>query len=184
MREDKKQNEQWYAIYTKARAEKKVSKQLEDIRVTYYLPLQKVLRQWSDRKKWVEVPLFSSYIFVRFKPNDIRTYDTIRSVYGVSRFISFEGTPVTVPPYQIEVIRRFLKERDIPDQKALDHLTPGEPVAVQKGILTGLEGNIVEWKGKHKVLVNLESVAQKVLVTVPKSYLMPLDRIRQNKVIT
>ena len=60
----------WYALYVKSRAEKKVAADLSANSIEYYLPLQKVLKQWSDRKKWVEEPLFRSYVFVRIISDD------------------------------------------------------------------------------------------------------------------
>ncbi|MBC8342565.1 MAG: UpxY family transcription antiterminator, partial [Bacteroidetes bacterium] len=67
----------WYAAYTKSRNEKKVSERLSEQAVEHYLPLHKILKQWSDRKKWVEEPVFKSYIFIKIGLDDY--YDVLNT---------------------------------------------------------------------------------------------------------
>ena len=78
----------WYAIYTHSRAEKRVSDRLTEAGIETFLPLQKTLRQWSDRKKLVEKPLISSYVFVKVVP---REFFTVRKTDGVVKFIMLAG---------------------------------------------------------------------------------------------
>ena len=59
-----KNKKNWWALYTKPRHEKKAKLEIEKKGITVYLPLNRVLRQWSDRKKWIEEPLFPGYIFI------------------------------------------------------------------------------------------------------------------------
>ena len=92
----------WYAIYTHSRAEKRVSDRLKENGIETFLPLQKTLRQWSDRKKLVERPLISSYVFVKVLPKD---FFTVRTTDGVVKFIMLQGKPVVIPEIQITNLR-------------------------------------------------------------------------------
>jgi transcription antitermination factor NusG len=159
----------WYAIYTKSRNEKKVNTLLTEAGIETYLPLVKVLKQWSDRKKWVEEPLFKSYIFVNISSDQ---YFTVLNIPGVVRYITFERKAVEVPPRQILAIKQFVNEADIPeDFDDLDHLKKGDPVEIFRGSLKGLIGTLVDWHGKQKVRIEIESIGKSILLTVPKSYL-------------
>ena len=89
----------WYALYTRARCEKKVTMRLNELDIKSFLPMQKVLRIWSDRKKYLEQPLFPSYVFVY--ANLIERYESL-SPYGVVRLVSFGGRPAIIPHQQIE----------------------------------------------------------------------------------
>lgn len=117
----------WYAIYTKPRCEKKVDKLLTEKGMESYCPLQKIQRQWSDRKKIVEEPLFKSYVFVRI-PEDEQT--AVRMVNGVVNFVYWLGQPAIIKDKDIEIIQRFL------DTYELVEVTPVTIVASQKVIIT------------------------------------------------
>ena len=84
---DIKENKKWYAIYVKSTNEKKVFKTLDDIGIESFLPLITKMKQWSDRRKKVEEPLFRSYLFVNITLSD---YYKVLNVNGVVKFISFE----------------------------------------------------------------------------------------------
>ena len=86
--------QQWYALYTKSRAEKKVAGELNKLGITNYLPIKRELRQWSDRKKWVEVPAISSYIFICI-PKE--RYNDVFQVNGIVAYVSYKGKAVTIP---------------------------------------------------------------------------------------
>lgn len=97
----------WYAIYTRARWEKKVADRLLKDGIESYCPLNKVVRQWSDRKKVVEEPLFKSYVFVRVTS---RQQSLVREVDGVVNFVYWLGNPAIIRDSEIELIKRFLNE--------------------------------------------------------------------------
>lgn len=132
-----------------------------------YLPLLKSLKIWSDRKKWVEEPLFRSYLFVHIT---MKEYQQVVQTDGVVRFITFEGKPVPVPDSQINAIKQFLDSDDAPDLMS-GKFEIGDTVEVFRGNLKGLTGNLVEWRGKQKVKIEIESIGQSIILTVPKSYL-------------
>lgn len=157
----------WYALYVKSRTEKKVAAELEKQDIINYLPLQKVLKQWSDRRKWVEEPLFRSYIFVQIDANE---YYKVLQVTGVVKYITFESKAVAIPPQQIEAIKYFLNGRD-PDNNDDQKWERGENVEIISGSLSGLTGELVEVKGKHKVSVQIDAVNRTILIQIPRNKL-------------
>ncbi len=167
---NKTEEKTWYAIYVKSRAEKKVAAELEAEDLEFYLPLEKRLKQWSDRKKWVEEPLFRSYIFVHIEPKDY--YRAL--VRNTVKYISFGGKAVPVPPQQIEAIRMYLDEKEPLPQGAEDW-EAGKKVEVMAGNLIGLKGILLEADGKSRVKVEIEVVESAIILQIPKNKLRLLE---------
>ena len=161
------QESNWYAVYVKSRTEKKVALELTHNGIKNYLPMVKRLKQWSDRKKWVEEPLFRSYIFVHIDEN--QHYNVLQSM-GVVKYISFDGKAVPIPQAQIEAIKYYLEESD-PENINDSNWKLGKKVEVISGSMTGLLGNLVEVHGKHKVKVEIEAVGSSLIIYIPKSKL-------------
>lgn len=160
-------NKVWYALYVKSRTEKKVAIELEAEGIEYYLPLEKRLKQWSDRKKWVEEPLFRSYIFVHITDKE---YYRALVVRGAVRYVTFERKAVPVPPQQIEAIKLYLNETE-PEVVDEDHWKVGQEVEVMSGKLTGLKGKLVEVDGKKKVKIIIDVVNSALTLHLPKNQL-------------
>jgi len=160
-------NKTWFAIYVKSRSEKKVALALEDHGIAFYLPLIRVLKQWSDRKKWVEEPLFKSYIFVEIE--EIQYYEVLQ-VPGVVRYITFEKKAVPIRTAQIEAIKYFLDEKT-PEFDAEQKWEKGHQVEVISGSMTGLIGQLVDVKGKHKVSITIDAINRSILIQIPKTKL-------------
>ncbi|MBK6963976.1 MAG: UpxY family transcription antiterminator [Bacteroidales bacterium] len=161
-------NLQWYACYTKPRAEKVVHQRLVHSEIESYLPVQRTRRKWSDRIKWVDEPLFRSYIFVRVNvPDFIKVLQT----EGIVRFITFERKAVPIPETQIEAIRMLLGQ-GVELEVTTERIKPGQAIEVQAGPLMGIRGELVEYRGNRKVLVRLGEIGQGILVTIgPESLL-------------
>lgn len=157
----------WYAIYTHPRAEKQVFNRLEEIGVVVYLPLQKTYRQWSDRKKLVEKPLISSYVFVKVIPKD---FPLVYKTMGVVKFISFEGQPVPIPQKQIDNLR-LLIDSNAEIEVSSEKFEKGDNVEVITGSLIGLTGELIKSKGRKKVIVRIEELKQNLIVTIPVTFL-------------
>lgn len=155
----------WYAIYTKPRNEKKACSELVKKGIEVYLPLLETLKQWSDRKKKVEEPLFKSYLFVHISKDD---YYEVLNTPGIVRYITFEGKAVPIPDIQIRAIEYFLDSNSEPDAEEIT-IKPGEPVEIIKGSLTGLVGTLVERSGKHKVRIEIDALGQSILLSISKS---------------
>ena len=157
----------WFALYVKSRTEKKVAAEFDGLGIDYYLPLVKQLKQWSDRKKWVQEPLFKSYIFVHILPEQY--YDVLK-VTHVVKYISFEGEAVKIPPQQIEAIKYYLEE-ELPELEENLTWEKGKKVEIISGNMTGLIGELIEVKRKHKVRIKIEAVNQMIYIQIPKTKL-------------
>jgi transcription antitermination factor NusG len=96
----------WYVLYTASRAEKQIEKHLRAEGIEVYLPLHLTPRRWSDRVKMVEVPLFSSYIFVRTTDDILRN---LLRITGISRIVFYNGKPAIVRDKEIVDIKYFLE---------------------------------------------------------------------------
>lgn len=153
----------WYAVYTRPRAEKQVNERLQEKGIHSYLPLQKKLRQWSDRKKWVETPLFSSYIFVKIDRSD---YDEVLKTDGVVKYISFEGKAASIPQDQIDNLR-IIVDSNAEVETNWETRRRGDKVRVNGGVLKGLTGELISDGARKKVLVRIDSLDQNLVVEVP-----------------
>jgi transcription antitermination factor NusG len=160
----------WYAIYTNPRAEKKAHAELIRQGIESYLPLQRTLKLWSDRKKWVEEPLFKSYIFVHISDKE---YFDVLNTPGVVRYITFEGKAVPVPQNQIDAIRYYLSETEsLPDSGTVSELAEGSPVEVTRGPLKGLKGMVLDHLGQKRVRIEIEALGQFLNLTISQHDLL------------
>jgi transcription antitermination factor NusG len=160
----------WYAVYTKPRNEKKVYAALDAEGIQTFLPLIKNLKQWSDRKKWVEEPLFRSYLFVHISQVE---YYKVLNAFGVVRYITFEGKAVPVPPQQILAIKQYINAEEMV-QEAGQNFEVGDKVEIIRGPLQGLTGYLIKIQGKQKVKIEIESIGHSITLTIPQSYLRTL----------
>ncbi|MDG5767160.1 UpxY family transcription antiterminator [Balneolales bacterium ANBcel1] len=160
----------WYALYTRPKFEKKVEDRLREAGFDVWLPMQSVVRQWSDRKKKVEVPLFSSYVFVRTSQNNL--YHAVQ-IDGVARTVGFNGAPAAIRDEQIEMIRKILAGPDAFEVEETDFFK-GDPVEVVDGPLKGSEGVWVEWRGKKRVALRIEQLSQVLFVEVHAAFVKKL----------
>jgi len=156
----------WYAVYTKSRAEKKVLAELEVQGIDAYLPIIKKLRQWSDRKKWVEMPLIPGYIFVHI---DSKDYDRVLQIAGVVAYVRFEGKAAIIPDSQIDFIKRMLLQTDLDVEVSHQPLLAGDRVEVTSGPLIGLKGTLCSCKGHNRVIVELSQLNLSLIVELPLS---------------
>ncbi len=155
----------WYAIYTMPKAEVKVSNTLTQMGIETYLPLNEEVVQWSDRKKRVKRPLFPGYVFVCLAPKEIgRAY----GLPGMLRFLATNGVKDVVPDNDIAQIRLLLGAR--PERCACNRWHAGQEVEVKFGPLAGLHGTLIEDRGNHRLIVQVKSIQQCVLVDVSASH--------------
>jgi len=156
----------WYAVYTAPRAEKKVSERFLQEGIEHYLPLQKVKRKWSDRIKVVEVPVVNGYIFVHIGTTQ---FIKVTHVYGALSFVREGGQPSPIPDKQLETLRFMVENADDEVEYIQESFDRGESIMITKGPLAGMMGELVEMKGKHKVLIRLEKFGC-AITTVPASF--------------
>lgn len=153
----------WHAVYVKSRAEKKAQSELQFQEIETFLPLQRKLRQWSDRKKWVETPLISGYLFVR---SSRKEYDLILQSNHVVSYVRFEGKAAVIPDAQIEYLKLMLKQDNSEVEISREKLKPGQMIEVIAGPLIGLKGKLQKIKGKNKVAIELEELGYSALVEI------------------
>lgn len=165
---DKNSKQNWYALYSKPRTEKKLRDRLEEKGVATYLPLQKQLRQWSDRKKWVEEPLFRGYVFVRAAETD---FQTILNTPGTVNFVRFGGKPATVDASQLEAVHRIINFADHYEVGEID-FAKGEKVRIDFGSLKGIEGEWISWRGSKRVAVQIHQLGRLLAVEVPAAHVV------------
>lgn len=143
----------WYVVYTKPKWEKKVAEQLAQKGIDCYCPLVTQLRQWSDRKKKVEVPLFNSYVFVRLNEAD---RNLVFQSAGVIRYLFWLGKPAVVKDYEIETIKEWIDSSDDYDV-SLSALKVGDKVTLVSGPFKS-QSAIVQEIGKSQYVLVLESM--------------------------
>lgn len=160
----------WYVLYTTSRSEKKVTDRLQEEKLEVFLPLITELRQWSDRKKKVERPLFNGYVFVK----------TVRSklweclqIPGTVKFVHFSGQHATVREEDIEAIRRIVKT-GVAVETDGSEIEPGEQVEVIGGPLQHMVGECIEKGNKDYFLIRIPGIYQNILVNLPRKFLQPI----------
>jgi transcription antitermination factor NusG len=160
----------WYAVCTRPRHEKKAATFLAERAFEYYLPLTKEVRQWSDRRKWVEAPLIRGYVFVHIYP--YQCMDVLQ-VHGVSRFVCFNRSYAIVPDFQIEALRRIVNQR-IP-LNSIDYIKEGELVEVFRGPLKGVIGKVQSIRNTDRFIISLDAVKTAFSVEINQNYLRKLN---------
>ena len=157
----------WYAIYTKSRAEKKVFQFLQWKEIDCYLPLQRTMKKWSDRKHLTDIPLLRSYVFVYVTDCD---KERMRFIPGMARMVSFDGQAICISDKEIRWIQ--LLEGQKGEAVPVDQFfNQGDKVKVVAGPLVGLEGELIKMKGKHKVVITISSVNQSIMVEIAGHFL-------------
>ncbi|GAB2693992.1 UpxY family transcription antiterminator [Mucilaginibacter koreensis] len=160
------EKKQWYPVYTSARAEKKAYEALSKKGIEAYLPLQRQLKQWSDRKKWVDEPLIKSYLFVRI--NEAQKTEVLMTK-GIVRFIYFSGKTATMPDKHIHELQLLLAssyELEITEEA----LQPGEQVKIKAGPLKGLLAEVVSYRSQKQLALRLGDLGS-VIIYVAASFI-------------
>jgi transcription antitermination factor NusG len=155
--------ESWYAVQTRARHEKVVVQRFRDKGLSTFLPLITEVRRWSDRKKSVELPLFSCYVFVKIMDSHedrlkvLRT-DSVFDFVGVPR----QGTPI--PDDQIDAVRTIVEERV--NFQSFPFLKIGQRVRIRSGALDGVEGILVGRNGDRTLVVSIDAIQRSLSVRI------------------
>lgn len=162
----------WYAVYTKSRNEKRLAELLLKKKVVVYLPLQRTLKQWSDRKKFVEEPLFKSYVFVKVNNED---YLEVLNTYGAVCYVTIGKEKIPIPDAQIEAVKTFLGEQEL--DKSIRYFDEGEEIEVAYGALKGLRGKLISAKDQRKLIIRIEAINQNITLTMPANLLKRIPKI-------
>jgi transcription antitermination factor NusG len=159
-------NTWWHAVYTKPRWEKKVAALLEAKGIEYYCPLNKVVKQWSDRKKTVLEPLFKSYVFVQVAEE--KKWELL-SIAGIINYVTWLGKPAKIKESEIETIRKFLKEFESVEVVE-GVLELNDKVKVKQGVLMNYQGILLQING-NKASVKIDSMGLQLITVIDKKNL-------------
>ena len=161
----------WYLIYTRPRHEKKVHARLEELQINSFLPTRKTLRRWHDRRKFVDEPLFPSYVFVYL--NDMSNYYEGIDAEGAMYYVRSGKEIAQINESIIDNIRLAVsQDQDIEVSEC--RFQPGRRLVINKGALTGLSCEMVEFKGNHKLLVRVDLLQRNLLITLAENELLAI----------
>jgi transcription antitermination factor NusG len=155
--------ENWYGLQTRPRHEKIVAQRLEERGVTTFLPLVTEVHRWSDRKKSVQMPLFSCYVFAKFVPNRSDRLRVLR-VDGVFGLVGASGEGTPIPDAQIDAVRSLV-ETELP-WSSHPFLKIGQRVRIRSGALDGMEGILVSRNGDRTLVISVEAIQRSLAVRV------------------
>lgn len=139
----------WYVVYTKPKWEKKVADRLKQLGIECYCPLITQVKQWSDRKKKIEVPLFNSYVFVQLADSE---RNSVFQVSGVVRYLFWLGKPAIVKDEEIEVIKKSLKDPNLYDV-TVSSIQVGDKIKLDSGAFINQNAIVQEVSGNYYILV-------------------------------
>ncbi|NML39917.1 UpxY family transcription antiterminator [Chitinophaga sp. G-6-1-13] len=160
----------WYVVYTKPRHEKKVAAFLSTLNIVNFLPTARILRVWKDRKKYIDAPLFPSYLFIYLE--DLETYYKVLSLEAVLYYVKTGKEVVKVKEDVIHSIRLITQQpNNIDIEVSDDYFQPGKQLMIKDGMLCGLVCEVVEVKGEQKFLVRVNMLQKNILVAVSAEYL-------------
>src|ERR1700712_478404 len=155
----------WYPVYTNPRSEKKAHKALLEKGIETYLPLKRQLKQWSDRKKWVEEPFIKSYLFVHIAEHE---QAEVLMTRGIGRFIYFSGKIAPMPDRQIDDLK-LLMTSSLELEITEENLLPGEKIILKAGPLKGMTGEIITYPPQKQLVLGIESLGFSVIIHVAAS---------------
>ena len=162
----------WYAIYTRSRAEKKTAVEIGTSGIEVYLPLQKTIRRWSDRRKKIEVPLIRSYIFVKIVGKE---YFKVLNMKGVVSFVKFSGEPAPIPEWQIQNLKILLNSGKS-YKISTEDFHEGDLVTIRSGVLSGIKGRIARIRGRNKLVISLDALDFSLSISIHPSLVEPSSK--------
>ena len=151
----------WYAVYTNPRSEAKVVDRLKEVGVEIYFPTVTEIKQWSDRKKKIKKPLFTSYVFVNIT---VEQFEDVRRVQGVANFIYHLGKPAIIRQKEIIAIRDFLSKIDT----STVIFEPYEEVIIKSGPLKDHKG-VIQTVGKNQLRIIISELKISIIAEINKS---------------
>jgi transcription antitermination factor NusG len=154
----------WYAVYTSSRHEKRVAQLLNARDVSCYLPLYSTVRQWQDRRKKVELPLFPGYVFVQIA---LRSRLQVLTIPGVVQIVSFDGQPSPVSDAEMDALRSGLAKGA--QFRPHPYLKVGNRVRVRRGPLEGIQGILLRRKDSFRLVLSVDLIMRSVSVEVDEA---------------
>lgn len=153
----------WYALYTISKHEKKICFYLDQKKIQSFLPMTTEIRQWSDRKKKLVLPLFPNYVFVHIRADQLWK---VTDVPGAVKFVGIGKKPSPIPDKVIEALQRIQFEPVLVEDL---NLHEGERVRITNGNFMGLEGKYIRAGAKKYLAIEVEIMNRSVLVEIEAS---------------
>ena len=163
------QQHPWYAIHVQSKFEKVASTVLRDKGYEEFLPLYSVKRQWSDRVKQLDLPLFPGYLFCRIDIGRLLPVVTTPGVLGV---VSAGKCPIALSEHEIEAVRAVVRS-GLPSMP-WPGLIAGTPVLIEHGPLAGMEGIVLDVNKKYRLIVSVPLLQRAVAVEIEREWVRPL----------
>ena len=163
-------SKKWIALYTKPRHEKTIAKEFKKKGYEFYLPLLKERRKWSDRKKWVEYPLFKSYIFIRI---NLKNIINVLQTPGIVKVIKFGNDIAIINDNSIQSIKLMLSGGYAP--KPTDYFLKGDPVKVKDGPLKGIEGEVARIDNNDRLILKINSIQHSISIKINRAFLSKIE---------
>jgi len=161
----------WYALQVRTRYERVVAEHLGGQGFAWFLPLSKERKRWSDRIKEVESPLFPGYLFCRF---DAQNRLPILKTPGLVQIVGYNRQPIAVDEGEINAIQTLVAS-GVPNQPC-SFVEIGDRVRIDSGSLRGLEGILVESRGRHKFVLSVTLLQRSVAVEIDSFSVTPCHR--------
>ncbi|MFQ6614060.1 MAG: UpxY family transcription antiterminator [Fidelibacterota bacterium] len=156
----------WIAVYTKPRHEKKVKDEFDQREIENYLPLIRQKRRWSDRMKWVDMPVFRSYIFSRI---ELKNSLYVLQTPGVHHIVKIGGEIARVRDEQIQAVKIMLEGGD--DPEAEDYFSVGDEAEVIGGPLRGLKGIVIRKASGDRLMIRIDAIQHALSVQIDRKFL-------------
>ncbi len=163
--------EHWIAVRTKPRAEKVAFEQLKKNGIKAYLPLVKQKRKWSDRMKWVELPLFSAYLFAKIP---LKNSIYVMQTHGVSSIVKFGNEIAVVEEEVINSIRLALEGGY--KLEPTEYFSIGDEVEVIEGPMKHANGIVTQHKGEERLVIQIEALQQAIAVHIDTKFLKSIGK--------
>ncbi len=158
----------WFALYTRSRHEKAAERELNKKGFETFMPLISVMRQWSDRRKTVEEPLFKSYLFVK---TSLSQKFSVLNTFGVVNMVHNGTEPIEVAEKDLLAVRKFV-EQDI-QVDPFPYLKEGQRVYVRSGPFKGTEGFVVRKDSHCRLVISVHALKQSVSVMIDQACVEP-----------
>ena len=163
-------DKQWIVVRSKPRSEKVAHNELVKKNIEAYLPLLKERRKWSDRKKWVEFPLFSSYLFARI---DIKDSIFVLQTQGVNTIVKFGKQIAIVQNSVIEAIRLAMEGGY--ELEPVEYFGEGNIVEVVAGPMKGVKGIVAKLKGQNRLIIKIDAIQQALSIQIESKFIRNLN---------
>jgi transcription antitermination factor NusG len=157
------EEQSWYALLVRSRHEKIVTQRLQEVGVTSFLPTVMQERRWSDRKKMIEFPLFSCYVFAKLSPTNEGRLKALR-IDGVYSLVGTRGEGTPIPDEQIDAVRRITEERF--EWHTHPFLKIGQRVRIRTGALDGVEGILTGRSGESTLVISVDAIQRSLAVRI------------------